>query len=46
MAIGAVPVFMDIDDVDAVYRLVAELRDKAGAARANRWREERSGQAP
>lgn len=34
MAIGSVPVFRDIPDVDSVYRLVSELRDKATAAKS------------
>ena len=29
-SVGDVPVFADIDGVDAVYQLVTELRDKAG----------------
>jgi hypothetical protein len=34
MAIGAVPRFVDIDDVDTVYRLVSDLREKARTAKA------------
>jgi hypothetical protein len=29
-AIGDVPVFADVDDVDSVYRLVLDLREKSG----------------
>ena len=28
MAVAAIPTFVDIGDVDAVYRLVSELREK------------------
>lgn len=31
MTTGTVPVFVDIDDVDSVYRLVADLREKTRA---------------
>lgn len=34
MAVGAVPTFVDIDDVDSVYRLVSDLSEKAHAAKA------------
>ena len=34
MAIGAVPTFMDIDDVDSVYRLVSDLKEKTLAVKA------------
>jgi hypothetical protein len=36
MAIGNVPVFVDVEDVDSVYRLVSELRDRASLSRSNR----------
>src|SRR5712692_10039307 len=29
MAVGNVPCFIDIEDVDAVYRLVSDLREKS-----------------
>ena len=29
MTVGNVPTFVDIDDVDSVYRLVSDLREKA-----------------
>jgi len=29
MAIGSIPIFMDIEDVDSIYRLVSEVREKA-----------------
>jgi hypothetical protein len=32
MAIGRVPTFVDIDDVDSVYRVVSDLREKARPA--------------
>ena len=35
MAIGNLPVFMDIEDVDSVYRLISDLRDKANAVRSH-----------
>ncbi len=28
MAVGAIPTFVDIDDLDAVYRLISDLREK------------------
>jgi hypothetical protein len=31
MAIESIPIFMDIEDVDSVYRLVSDLREKAMA---------------
>ena len=34
LAVGAVPALVDIDDVDSVYRLVSDLREKTRAARA------------
>ncbi len=33
MAVGSVPVFVDMDDVGGLYHLVSELREKAVAAR-------------
>jgi len=33
MTIGSVPAFVDIDDVDSVYRLVADLREKSRTAK-------------
>jgi hypothetical protein len=35
LSIGGAPVFVDIEDVDSVYRLVCELRDKARTAKPN-----------
>jgi hypothetical protein len=35
MNVGEVPTFMDIDDVDSVYRLVSDLREKARGAASN-----------
>jgi hypothetical protein len=29
LSVGAVPTFVDIEDVDSVYRLVSDLREKA-----------------
>jgi len=34
MAVGNVPTFMDIEDVDSVYRLVSDLREKTRTAKA------------
>lgn len=34
MVLRAVPVFVDIDDVDSVYRLIYELREKSQSAKA------------
>lgn len=34
MAVGNVPTFMDIEDVDSVYRLVSDLREKSRGAKA------------
>jgi hypothetical protein len=34
MAIGRVPTFIDIDDVNSVYKLVSDLREKSFAQRA------------
>ena len=34
MTVGAVPAFVDIDDVDSVYRLVSDLREKARTAKS------------
>jgi hypothetical protein len=34
MAVGTVPTFVDIEDVDSVYRLVSDLREKARSAKA------------
>ena len=34
MAVGTVPTFMDIEDVDSVYRLVSDLREKSRSAKA------------
>jgi hypothetical protein len=28
-SVGDVPVFADVDDVDTVYRMIVDLRDKA-----------------
>ena len=36
MAIGSVPAFVDVQDVDSLYRLVSELREKASAARTGK----------
>ena len=33
MTIGNVPIFMDVEDVDSVYRLISDLREKATAGR-------------
>ena len=33
MAMGSVPAFVDVEDVNSLYRLVSELREKASAAR-------------
>lgn len=35
MNVGEIPTFMDIDDVDSVYRLVSDLREKARGAASN-----------
>ena len=35
MVIGNLPIFMDIEDVDSVYGVVSELREKATVARSN-----------
>jgi poly(3-hydroxybutyrate) depolymerase len=35
MNVGEVPTFMDIDDVDFVYRLVSDLREKTRGAASN-----------
>jgi hypothetical protein len=35
MAIGSVPTFVDIDDVDSVYQLVSDLQKKARAQRTS-----------
>jgi hypothetical protein len=37
MAIGRVPTFVDIDDVNSVYQLVSDLRGKAFAQRTKSW---------
>lgn len=34
MSVGAVPVFRDIDDLDYVYRLVSDLREKSHSAKS------------
>jgi hypothetical protein len=34
MAVGSVPTFMDIEDVDSVYRLVSDLREKTRSTKA------------
>jgi hypothetical protein len=34
MAVGNVPTFMDIEDVDSVYRLVSDLREKSRSSKA------------
>ena len=34
MALGSVPALVDVEDVNSLYRLVSELREKASAARA------------
>jgi hypothetical protein len=33
LAVGNVPTFMDIDDVDSVYRLVSDMREKTREAK-------------
>jgi hypothetical protein len=33
MAVGTVPTFIDIEDVDSVYRLVSDLREKVRLAK-------------
>jgi hypothetical protein len=33
MAVGTMPPFIDIEDVDSVYRLVSDLREKARSAK-------------
>lgn len=33
MSVGTTPVFVDVDDVDIVYRLVSDLREKARTAK-------------
>jgi hypothetical protein len=33
MAVGNVPGFIDVEDVDAVYRLVSDLREKSRTAK-------------
>ena len=33
MAVGNVPTFWDIEDVDSIYRLVADLREKTRTAK-------------
>jgi hypothetical protein len=35
MSVGSVPTFMDIEDVDSVYRLVSDLREKARTTRTS-----------
>lgn len=34
MSIGAIPTFRDIEDLDAVYRLVSDLRERARTAKS------------
>jgi hypothetical protein len=34
MAVGNVPTFWDIEDVDSIYRLVSDLREKTRTAKA------------
>jgi hypothetical protein len=34
MSVGSTPTFVDVDDVDSVYRLVSDLRDKGRAAKS------------
>jgi len=35
MTVGSVPTFVDVDDVDYVYRLVSELRERARTAKVS-----------
>jgi len=37
-AVADTPVFADIDDVDSVYRMVMDLRDKAAQFQAAEWK--------
>jgi hypothetical protein len=34
LSVGAIPAFIDIEDVDSVYRLVSDLREKARATKS------------
>ena len=35
LSVGSVPTFVDIEDVDSVYRLVSDLRERARTTKPN-----------
>jgi hypothetical protein len=37
MSVGSVPAFVDVEDLESVYRLVSDLREKARTAKASFW---------